>query len=180
MIGTALGLSGYILFPTTPPRLMASGYADTLAQYSNVGWWSAHASAPAGLGGLTNELAAMPSLHVGWALWAAWAMYPHLGRVGRSLAILYPIGTAVVVVATGNHWVIDGLAGALVICLGIFVSNKLAARSVAPAGFTVKVHGNVVSRSDRTVPLMPPTDRFDEPRRALRSVPIARCSTACP
>jgi hypothetical protein len=75
-VATGLGLLGFLLAPTAPPRLMGTGYVDTLARYSDFGWWSNHASPPAGLGGLTNELAAMPSLHVGWAIWVAWVLYP--------------------------------------------------------------------------------------------------------
>ena len=68
---------------------------------SSVGWWGSDASAPRGLGALTNQLAAMPSLHVGWAVWVRLgrlhAGHPALGA-GRS-AVAYPIGTTLVVVA---------------------------------------------------------------------------------
>ena len=64
--------SGYAAFPAMPPRLLG-GYTDTLAQTSGQGWWGAEASAPRGLGGLTNQFAAMPSMHVGWAVWCALA-----------------------------------------------------------------------------------------------------------
>ena len=57
-----------------PPRMLP-GYVDVLATTSVHGWWGSDASAPKGLGGLTNELAAMPSLHVGWALWCAWVVF---------------------------------------------------------------------------------------------------------
>lgn len=114
-VATGLGLLGFLLAPTAPPRLMGTGYVDTLARYSDFGWWSTHASAPAGLGQFTNELAAMPSLHVGWAVWAAWALYPLVSKPWRLTAIGYAAGTSVVVVATGNHWVLDALVGAAVL-----------------------------------------------------------------
>jgi hypothetical protein len=114
-VATGLGLLGFLLAPTAPPRLMGTGYVDTLARYSDVGWWSTHASAPAGLGRLTNELAAMPSLHVGWAVWVAWALYPLASTPWRLTAIAYAAGTSVVVVATGNHWVLDALVGAVIL-----------------------------------------------------------------
>lgn len=129
VIASALGLVGYLLVPTAPPRLMPSGFVDTLARNAHVGWWSQHASAPDGLGQLTNELAAMPSLHVGWAVWVAWALYPLLGRVGRLLVVLYAVGTTIVVVATGNHWVLDAVAGAVVVWFGIAAVRLHAARS---------------------------------------------------
>lgn len=99
---TGLGLLGFLLAPTAPPRLMGTGYVDTLARYSDYGWWSTHASASAGLGRITNELAAMPSLHVGWAVWVAWALYPLVSKPWRLTAIAYVAGTSVVVVATAS------------------------------------------------------------------------------
>src|SRR5207342_655398 len=70
LVGTIVALVAYLLLPTAPPRLFG-GYADVLALTSGDGWWGGDASAPKGLGGLTNQLAAFPSLHAGWALWVA-------------------------------------------------------------------------------------------------------------
>ena len=70
---TTIALGAYIFYPTAPPRIM-DGYVDILATTSHWGWWGASASAPRGLGDLTNELAAMPSMHVGWALWCTMAI----------------------------------------------------------------------------------------------------------
>ena len=67
---TILGLVGFYLLPTAPPRLIeGSGVRDTLADVSSWGWWSSEGSVPRGLGRLSNQFAAMPSLHVGWAAW---------------------------------------------------------------------------------------------------------------
>ena len=123
VIASVLALIGYVVVPTAPPRLMATGFVDTLARYADVGWWSSHASAPEGFGHLTNELAAMPSLHVGWAVWVAWALYPLLHRLWRWAVIVYAVGTTVVVVATGNHWILDAAAGAAVVWLGIALTR---------------------------------------------------------
>jgi len=128
VIGSAIGLAAYVLIPTAPPRLMG-GYIDTLAQSASYGWWSGHASAPAGLGGLTNELAAMPSLHVGWTVWVAWAMWRYVKRTGHVLSLLYVAGTTLVVVATGNHWLLDAVAGATVVGIGIAVATRLSVGS---------------------------------------------------
>jgi hypothetical protein len=127
VIGSAIGLVAYVLIPTAPPRLMGGGYVDTLAQYATYGWWSGHASAPAGLGGLTNELAAMPSLHVGWTVWVAWAMWRYVNRTGHVLSVLYVAGTTLVVMATGNHWLLDAVMGAVVVAIGIATATRLAA-----------------------------------------------------
>lgn len=136
VIGSSIGLVVYMLMPTAPPRLMPGGhYLDALAQTASFGWWSGHASAPAGLGHMTNELAAMPSLHVGWTIWVAWAVWKHTNVAGRAIALTYVAVTTLVVVATGNHWVLDAVAGAVVIVIGVVVSGRLAPRSqgFAPA-----------------------------------------------
>ncbi len=129
VIGSAIGLACYVLWPTAPPRLMPGGaYLDTLVSTSDVGWWSGQTSLPNGLGQMANELAAMPSLHVGWTVWVAWAVWRHTGVVGRILAVLYSAGTTLVVIATGNHWVLDAVAGAVVVSLGIVISGRLGSR----------------------------------------------------
>jgi hypothetical protein len=119
---SAIGLAGFLLYPTAPPRFVA-GYVDTLAAYADIGWWSAHASAPRGFGQFTNELAAMPSLHCGWALWVAWAVVTSgARRRWRYLAVGYAAGTAAVVVVTGNHWTLDVVVGWAVAVVGIALS----------------------------------------------------------
>ena len=79
MLSTLLGLVGFTLMPTCPPRLLDAGhgFVDTMAQYSSYGWWGGEASAPRGMGGMTNQYAAMPSLHVGWALWCGVMLWRH-------------------------------------------------------------------------------------------------------
>ena len=117
---TILGLFGYLLLPTAPPRMLPnSGLDDTLAATSGYGWWGGEGSVPRGLGALTNQFAAMPSLHVGWAIWcgALIVMYAQRRWV-RTLGVLYPITTTVVVMATGNHYLLDAFAGAIVMATG--------------------------------------------------------------
>jgi len=133
--GSALALACYVLLPMAPPRLMpGGGYLDTLAATADSGWWSDHASAPAGLGHLTNELAAMPSLHVGWTVWVAWALWHHLRLPGRVVASSYVAGTTFVVIATGNHWVLDAVGGALVIALGVVLTSRTGAGAQGARG----------------------------------------------
>jgi hypothetical protein len=109
---TTIALGAYIFYPTAPPRIM-DGYVDILATTSHWGWWGASASAPRGLGDLTNELAAMPSMHVGWALWCTMGIIS-ITRVLwlRISAVLYVVVTTLVVVATANHWILDAIVGA--------------------------------------------------------------------
>jgi hypothetical protein len=133
MVGTIIALVAYLLLPTAPPRLFG-GYADVLALTSGDGWWGGDASAPKGLGGLTNQLAAFPSLHAGWALWVAMVLQRHapitgLGRWMRIGGWLHALITGLVVVGTGNHWVADVLIGWLVIWLGFtLTSGAIGAR----------------------------------------------------
>ncbi|MBP2389581.1 phosphatase PAP2 family protein [Aeromicrobium fastidiosum] len=130
VIGSAIGLACYVLWPAAPPRLMPGGaYLDTLVTTSDIGWWSGQTSLPGGLGQMANELAAMPSLHVGWTVWVAWALWRHVGMTGRALSVLYALGTTAVVVGTGNHWVLDAVAGAAVIAAGIAISGRIDQRA---------------------------------------------------
>jgi hypothetical protein len=118
VVATVLGLVLYLLVPMAPPRLM-EGYVDVLELHAAVGWWGSEASAPRGFGGLTNQLAAFPSLHAGWALWVALVVRRHVRRpAGRALAWCYAVGTAVVIVGTGNHWVLDAVVGWVVVLAG--------------------------------------------------------------
>ncbi len=147
VLASAMGLVGFTLLPMAPPRMLP-GFVDTLASTSSVGWWGGDASAPRGLGALTNQLAAMPSLHVGWAVWVAWVVVTHSTRRWvRVLAVAYPIGTTLVVVATANHYLLDAVAGAAGVAIAIRLSGRLSPR---PAGRTKRVD-RVLLDSERVV-----------------------------
>jgi len=125
MTSTFIGLLGFTLLPTCPPRLLSAGhgFVDTMAQYSDYGWWGGEASAPRGLGGMTNQYAAMPSLHVGWALWCGVMLW----RYGRTPAakvagVAYPLLTTIVVMGTANHYFLDAVAGAAVMGVGLLLT----------------------------------------------------------
>lgn len=135
---TLAALTVYVLLPTAPPRLFG-GYHDVLAQTADVGWWSTSASAPRGLGGLTNELAAMPSMHVGWAVWCALTLTCFTARRWVSvLGWVYAGLTTLVVIGTGNHWTLDAAVGALLVILAwvalVGADSDEITRQVSPAG----------------------------------------------
>ncbi|MFG2332204.1 phosphatase PAP2 family protein [Streptomyces sp. NPDC048604] len=143
MLSTLLGLVGFTLLPTCPPRLLDAhhGFVDTMAQFSAYGWWGGAASAPRGLGGLTNQYAAMPSLHVGWALWCGVMLWRY-GRTPllKALGVAYPLLTVIVVMGTANHYFLDAVAGAAVMGLGLLLTapflraaDRLRARPVSSA-----------------------------------------------
>jgi hypothetical protein len=125
MTSTFMGLIGFTLLPTCPPRLLSAGhgFVDTMAQYSSYGWWGGAASAPKGLGGMTNQYAAMPSLHVGWALWCGVMLWRYgRTRTTRAAAVAYPLLTTIVVMGTANHYFLDAVAGAAVMGVGLFLT----------------------------------------------------------
>ncbi len=109
---TIIGLGFYLVMPTAPPRLIQGTYTDVLSLYSYAGWWGADASAPKGLGGMTNEFAAFPSLHAGWALWVALVLIrAGVPKIVQGLGLAYAATMAIVIVGTGNHWVLDAVVG---------------------------------------------------------------------
>jgi hypothetical protein len=121
IVSTALALTGYILYPAAPPRLSDLGFADTVSTHTGLNLSSDL------LGSLYNPIAAVPSLHFGYAL----AVGVGLARVAsrRSLRIAfasYPLLMLLVIVATGNHFFFDALAGGLVIALGWWVAGRAA------------------------------------------------------
>jgi PAP2 superfamily protein len=132
LVATALGLVLYLLLPTAPPRMMA-GYPDILSIHAGAGWWGAEASAPRGTGSLTNELAAFPSLHAGWSLWVALALDRGARRWWLRVAGWTYAGlSAFVVVGTANHWVLDVLAGWLVVVAAWIATRRGGRRGGSP------------------------------------------------
>ncbi|GGY08054.1 inositol phosphorylceramide synthase [Streptomyces anandii JCM 4720] len=126
MLSTLTGLIGFTVLPTAPPRLLAGdyGFVDTMAQYSSYGWWGADASAPRGLGYLTNQYAAMPSLHVGWSVWCGVVLLRFARHWPvRALGALYPVVTVLVVLGTANHYLLDAVAGVLVMGIGLALTG---------------------------------------------------------
>ncbi|CAM5393789.1 Membrane protein OS=Streptomyces aurantiogriseus OX=66870 GN=GCM10010251_53150 PE=3 SV=1 [Streptomyces aurantiogriseus] len=112
---TLLALVGFWLYPLAPPRLMpALGIIDTVhgvQDFSKPDYGT--------LTALTNQYAAMPSLHFGWSLWCGMviAIVAPKGWM-KALGLLHPFFTASAIVATGNHWVLDAVGGALVVFAG--------------------------------------------------------------
>jgi hypothetical protein len=135
MIATILGLVGFSLLPVAPPRLLPA-YIDTMAKLSHYGWWSNAASAPRGLGADTNQYAALPSLHVGWALWCGWQMVRYgRHRLTQVLGLLYPVVLSIVVMATANHYLVDVLAGYATLLVAFAIVRLLTrAGLVLPPG----------------------------------------------
>jgi hypothetical protein len=101
---TGLALIGHTAFPLAPPRMLPQhGWVDTgvLLGQSVYG--------PTADGGLANQFAAMPSLHVGWAFMVAVFLIRYTSSRWRWLWIAHPVITFTVVVVTANHYWLDGL-----------------------------------------------------------------------
>lgn len=118
---TGLALAVHVLFPLAPPRLMPSfGMVDTMLATGPSAYPDNNTD------GVANQFAAMPSLHVGWALLVALAVI----RVGTSrwrwLALLHPGLTVTVVVVTANHYWLDGIVAAALLAVAV---NVVVARS---------------------------------------------------
>ncbi|MGK5549170.1 bifunctional glycosyltransferase 87/phosphatase PAP2 family protein [Streptomyces sp. URMC 127] len=122
-LATLIALAGFWAYPLAPPRLMPGlGFVDT-------------ANGPQDLdnpdfGALTelsNQYAAMPSLHIGWSLWCGIviaAVAPK--RWMKCLGMLYPLMTLSVIVGTANHYVLDAVGGALVVLTGFAIQYVLS------------------------------------------------------
>jgi hypothetical protein len=113
-VTTGLAFVCFWLFPVAPPRLLPArfGIVDTLVAPGGSGRFDSMLISTAG-----DKYASMPSLHVAWAVWCALAVYPVVAHWAlRALAVAYPLMTTLVVVATGNHFFLDTIAGALLAC----------------------------------------------------------------
>ncbi|MFK4104466.1 phosphatase PAP2 family protein [Streptomyces sp. NPDC019531] len=151
MTSTFIGLIGFTLLPTCPPRLLSAshGFVDTMAQYSSYGWWGGEASAPRGMGGMTNQYAAMPSLHVGWALWCGVLLWRYgRTRTTKVAAVAYPLITTIVVMGTANHYFLDAVAGAAVMGAG-FLLAPYVTRAAERAAVGVRARMATVSVASR-------------------------------
>ncbi|MFH8465873.1 phosphatase PAP2 family protein [Streptomyces sp. NPDC017991] len=117
---TGVALVGYYLYPLAPPRLMnGNGFIDTVVAHQT---WGSMASGD--LKSMSNQYAAMPSMHIGWSLWCGLTIFA-LASVPwvRVLGLLYPVATLVVIVATANHFWLDAVGGMACLAFGYLVAR---------------------------------------------------------
>ncbi|MBC2933586.1 phosphatase PAP2 family protein [Nocardioides sp. zg-1228] len=129
-----LGIVGYLAYPAAPPWLAAErGDIGAVERISHVGWQVLGLDPVGRLVELgqsgSNPVAAMPSLHAAAALLAALFLWPSVSRVSRVLLVVYPLAMAVTLVYTGEHYVVDVLAGWLVAVLGVGAARLARRRS---------------------------------------------------
>jgi hypothetical protein len=172
---TALALVVHVLMPLAPPRMLSSlGFLDTMAVFGPTAYGGDAAK-------LANQFAAMPSLHVGWALLIALVVVRTLPGRARWLMVLHPTVTVVVVVATANHYWVDAIAAALVLAVALALVptpygpapvarlwswvQAISARSTSsPVGMVEPPDGSMVSPS-ASVGRMPSTNASSSPPR---------------
>ncbi|MFD7766906.1 bifunctional glycosyltransferase 87/phosphatase PAP2 family protein [Streptomyces sp. NPDC059787] len=132
---TLLALVGFWLYPLAPPRLMPGlGIIDTVhgvQDFSRPDYGT--------LTHLTNQYAAMPSLHFGWSLWCGVVIAVIAPKPWtKALGLLHPLFTAAAIVTTGNHWILDAAGGAVVVGAGFGLTylfqGPRARTAVAAAG----------------------------------------------
>jgi PAP2 superfamily len=141
-ITTAAGIIGFALFPLMPPRLLDAdsefggarlaaeqevdpdqiAFVDTLAEYG--GPW-AFDNGP--MKSLSNQFAAMPSLHIAWAIWCSCVLWTLVRpRWAKPLLLIYPLATLFCIVVSANHFWLDGVGGVAALGAGVLVSEQLS------------------------------------------------------
>jgi PAP2 superfamily len=139
-----LGFAVFWLYPVAPPRML-KGYTDVVASTHAFGGW--HTGV---LASQADQLAAMPSLHIAWAVWCTLAVWPISERAWvRALAVLYPCVTSLAVLATGNHFLLDIVGGLLAIATAVAIV-ELAGRWRGLAGKRPRRSGPVFAGTARS------------------------------
>ena len=130
---TGAALIGFSLFPLMPPRLLSNcgdfgacltntyPFVDTLSKIG--GLWSFDSGT---MQKVSNQFAAMPSLHFAWSFWCAVALYPILkSRKTKFLIYIDPIATTFSVIVTANHYWVDLVGGIACLGFGFYVTKIL-------------------------------------------------------
>jgi hypothetical protein len=130
LIATSIALFIHWVFPTAPPRLAGVGLEDTLRRLSNIDIGSQAGSS------FSNPVAAVPSLHAGWALGVGLGLVLYARPLlWKLVGALYPAAVVLTTVVTGNHFVFDAFAGVAVMALGFGLSDVL----FEPSGAKIRV-----------------------------------------
>ncbi len=112
----------FAVYPVAPPRLIADlGFIDTVVLDQTWGSWGSPMVKHA------NQLAAMPSLHIGWALWVSLILATIAsGWLAQTVSGIHVLVTLLVIMATANHYLIDAAGGALVAFAAVAIARPLA------------------------------------------------------
>jgi PAP2 superfamily len=123
MVSMTLALAGYLVYPTAPPRFLPEwGFTDTVANFVGDG-------ATNTAGALYNPFAAVPSMHVAFALMIAVPGFALVrNRLIKAFWVIYPALVTFVVMATANHFWMDAALGALVAAASASAASYAFAR----------------------------------------------------
>lgn len=128
LAATALAVVIHWLFPTAPPRLAGVGLEDTLLVLSGIDIGSPSSSA------LSNPVAAVPSLHAAYALGVGIGVIRFArSPVVRLAGAVYPPLVVVTIVVTGNHFLLDAVAGMIVLAAGFLLVRGFRRRQSEPS-----------------------------------------------
>ncbi|MFI0879545.1 phosphatase PAP2 family protein [Streptomyces parvus] len=166
---TLLALVGFWLYPLAPPRLMPGlGFIDTVHGVQDF------AKPDYGtLTTVTNQYAAMPSLHFGWSLWCGVVIVMLAPKLWmKALGLLHPLFTIAAIVATANHWVLDAVGGALVVAAGFGLTYVLS----GPRKLETREKG--AAESVKSPPAEPAVDPEPDPQLAPDPVPAGKQQAA--
>jgi len=123
VLANLIGFSVFWLFPVAPPRMLP-GFIDVVEKVGGLGSWHNTLISHA------DQLAAMPSMHLAWAVWCSIVLWRLAGKnswrwAALAVGVAYPLATAWVVMATANHYLMDVLAGAAATALSVVVVELL-------------------------------------------------------
>jgi hypothetical protein len=123
MVAMGLALVGYVIYPAAPPRMLPDlGFVDSVADFTGV-------SSDASVNALFNPYAAVPSMHVGFALMLGVPMVRMARHAwAKALWTLYAPVVTMVVIVTANHWIFDAATGALTAAVSALAAQALFAR----------------------------------------------------
>ena len=128
LLATAISLVIHWRYPTAPPRLADMGVRDTIDLYSGVNIGKPHAER------FSNPVAAVPSLHAGWALALGVGLVLYARNfLLRAAGVVYPSAVLLTIVVTGNHFIFDALTGALVMAVGFAATAPFRVGAREPA-----------------------------------------------
>ena len=165
----------YALFPTAPPRLAGIGIADTVSGATQINLGSGPVSS------LYNPYAAVPSMHIGFALLVGVAVW-RFGRrpILRAAGLVYPVFVLFVIVATGNHFFVDAAAGAAVAARGCRGHRPGRGRAPSPARPGIPPPARVRDRPGDRVTSGPTACRRSTDCRTLECRPTPLAGPAVP
>ncbi|MDQ7905769.1 phosphatase PAP2 family protein [Phytohabitans sp. ZYX-F-186] len=157
-----LSIACFAVYPVAPPRLVGDlGFVDTVRLGHTWGSWGSPMVAHA------NELAAMPSLHFAWAVWVSAMLAAYAGgRLVQGVSAVHVAVTALVIMATANHYLLDAVAGTLVVVLCVTVTRprtppRRGERVAAPDAFFLHVESAAAPQHVGGLAVLDGGDRTD-------------------